>query len=66
MNYDLLVAVTIITVLSGDLILLVLPNPPRIKIRWTILWHVPFWAACLYIGLHWSLPHFAIPVRIVQ
>lgn len=75
MNYillfDLIAFIAAIIVLSGDIIWLMLMHSDRLSNvkhlkLWILLWHVPFWIACGWIGWRWGLLEFAIPVRIVQ
>jgi hypothetical protein len=61
------IAITVIVVtLIFDFVILTMTQPPRIKQRWIILWHVPFFLALVFIGWHLPIPQFAVPVRIVQ
>jgi hypothetical protein len=73
MNYDKLALIAANFTLLCDLAILLImiaDRLPNIKTRYyylmIALWHIPAWWAFWHIGSHWSLPTFAIPVRIVQ
>jgi hypothetical protein len=67
MNYDTLALIAANFTLLCDLAILLImiaDRLPNIKTRYYYL--MIAWWAFWHIGSHWSLPTFAIPVRIVQ